>query len=192
MVLQNSNRFCFEPMATITIKGHTFTEVLARDSYSRRAVQYTNKIISALSKIDVGEDDVIIEIEPVAIKSVPASATWYAEGYRMYYSYKSAKKYVDNLYVVYKVIELEVADLLAGKKTFDEFLLDFTEKKDVEQMRKEARETLGVDEDSLDMDDIDRKYKKLAKKYHPDMPGGDTEMFKKINNAHKILKRELW
>ncbi len=178
-------------MATTSIKGHTFNAVLARDSYGRRAQQYKNNIIATLGKIEVADDDIIIDIEPVAIKNLPASATWYADGYRMYYSYKSAQKYVDNLYVVFKVIEFEVADLLAGKKTFEEFLLDFTEKDDVEQMRKEARETLGVEEHSLDMDDIDKKYKKLAKKYHPDMTEGDVEMFKKINNAHKILKREL-
>ena len=178
-------------MATISIKGHEFNAVLARDSYGRRAVQYKNNILSVLSKIDVASDDVIIDIDPVAIKNMRASATWYAEGYRMYYSYTSAKKYVDNLYVVFKVIEFEVADLLSGKKTFEEFLLDFTEKDDVEHMRKEARKTLGVEEDVLDMGSIDKKYKKLAKQYHPDMPEGDTEMFKKINNAHKILKREL-
>ncbi|MDP3734404.1 MAG: J domain-containing protein [Nanoarchaeota archaeon] len=177
-------------MDTITIKGHQFNLVLARDSYQRRALMYKNSIISILSKIGITRDEIIIDLEP-AIQRAPASATWYGDGYRMYYSYKSAKRYIDNLYVVYKVIELEVADLLAGKKTFEEFLLEFAEKDDVEQMRTEAREILGVGEDVLDMDEIDKKYKELAKKYHPDMPGGDTEMFKKINHAHKILKREL-
>ncbi|HII14664.1 MAG TPA: DnaJ domain-containing protein [Nanoarchaeota archaeon] len=178
-------------MTTIAIKGHEFKAVLAQDAFGRRALQYKNKIISALSKIGLVNDDIIIDLEPVAIKNVHASATWYDEGYRMYYSYKSAKRYVDNLYVVYKVIELEVADLLAERKTFEEFLLDFIEKEDVEHMRKEAREMLGVEPDVLDMNIIDKKYKNLAKKYHPDMDEGDTEMFKKINNAHKILKREL-
>ena len=178
-------------MATITVKGHEFTSVIARDSFGRRALQYKNNIISVLGKLDLTDDDIIIDIEPVAIKNIAASATWYCEGYRMYYSYKSAKRYVDNLYIVYKVIEFEVADLLSKKKTFDEFLADFTEKDDVEHMRKEARETLGVAPDVLNMAVIDKKYKELAKKYHPDVDGGDVEMFKKINNAHKILKREL-
>lgn len=177
-------------MATLTIKGHEFNAIVARDSYDRRALLYKNSIIAMLSKIGIVRDDVIIDLEP-AIKRAPAFATWYGDGYRMYYSYKSAARYVDNLYVVYKVIELEVVDLLAGKKTFEEFLLAFAEKNDVEQMRKEAREILGVEPEVLDMNEIDKKYKELAKKYHPDMPGGDTEMFKKINNAHKILKREL-
>lgn len=178
-------------METIRIKGHEFRALLAKDSFGRRALQYKNKIITELRKIGIVSDDVIIDLEPMAIKNIPASATWYCDGYRMYYSYKSAKKYVDNLYVVYKVIELEVADLLYGKKTFDEFLLGFTEKEDVEHRRKEAREILGVAPDEFDLKQIDKNYKDLAKKYHPDMDDGDTEMFKKINNAHKILKREL-
>ena len=178
-------------MGIINIKGHEFNALITRDSYNRRALQYKNNIIYVLSKIGLTSDDIKIDIEPVAIKDVPASATWYADGYRMYYSYKSAKRYVDNLYIVYKVIEFEVADLVAGKKTFEEFLLDFTEKDDVEHMRKEARKILGVEEDVLYLEKLDKKYKELARKYHPDMPEGDLEMFKKINNAHKILKREL-
>lgn len=178
-------------MTTITIKGHEFEAVLAHDSFGRRALQYKNKIINALSKIGLVADDTIIDLEPIAIKNTQASATWYTEGYRMYYSCQSAKRYVDNLYIVYKVIELEVADLLSERKTFDEFLSEFTEEEDVENMRKEARETLGVEPDVIDMDVIDKKYKDLAKKHHPDKDKGDIELFKKINNAHKILKREL-
>ena len=56
---------------------------------------------------------------------------------------------------------------------------------------KKAREVLGIDEDSIDLSQIDSKYKELAKKYHPDMPGGDANKFKQINHAHKILRREL-
>ncbi|HLC72529.1 MAG TPA: J domain-containing protein [Candidatus Nanoarchaeia archaeon] len=178
-------------MTAITIKGHAFTPVVARDSFGRRALQYKNNIITILGKLGLTDDDIVLDIEPVAIKNVPASATWYCEGYRMYYSYKSAKRYVDNLYVVYKVIAFEVDDLLSKKKTFEEFLADFTEKDDVEHMRKEARGLLGIAPDVLDMTVIDKKYKELAKKYHPDVDGGDVEMFKRINNAHKILKREL-
>ena len=178
-------------METITIKGYEFKALLARDSYTRRALQYKNNIIASLNKIGVLTDDIIVDLEPLAIKNSQASATWYTEGYRLYYSYKSAKKYVDNLYVVSKVIELEVADILAGTKTFEEFLLEFTEPNDVDKMRKEARKILGVEEDVLDMAIIDKKYKELAKKYHPDISGGDQEMFKRINNAHKILRREL-
>ena len=33
--------------------------------------------------------------------------------------------------------------------------------------------------------------KEMAKTLHPDTPTGDVEKFKKLNHAHKILKREL-
>jgi predicted CopG family antitoxin len=173
------------------IKGHEFKEILARDSFNRRALQYYNNIHSTLRKIGLTSDDIYIDLEPVAMKNLQASITWYCDGYRLYYSYQSAKKYVDNLYVVSKVIEFEVVDLTTGKKSFEDFLLEFAEKDDVEKIRKEAREILGVAHDSLDLDEINKKYKELAKKHHPDMTHGDTEMFKKINNAHKVLKREL-
>lgn len=178
-------------MQLINIKGHKFTALVAQDSYSRRALKYKNNVVCILNKIGIIRDDIDIDIEPVAIKNIMASATWYYEGYKMYYSYKSAKNYVDNLYIVYKVIEFEVNDLLKGTITFQEFLSEFTEKDDVESMRKEAREILSIQPDVLDFNIINKRYKELAKKYHPDMAGGDAEMFKKINNAHKILKREL-
>ena len=103
----------------------------------------------------------------------------------------SAKKYVENLYVVIKVIDQEVKALLAGQKTPEEFISAFSERPDVEEKRKEARAVLGVEHNVIDIGVINAKYKDLAKKNHPDMPGGDTERFKEINSAHQILKREL-
>lgn len=178
-------------MATITIKGYEFTPLVIRDSYDRRAVQYRNNIIETLGRIGLTEDDIDLKQETNGYKNTPASVSWYLDGHHLYYSYKIAKKYVENLSVVFKIIDLEVKDLLAGKKTMAEFIADFSEDQDVEEKRKEAREVLGVEKDVADMDLINAKYKHLAKKSHPDMPGGDTERFKEVNRAHKILKREL-
>lgn len=36
-------------------------------------------------------------------------------------------------------------------------------------------------------DDIKKRYLKLSRKYHPDMPEGSTEKFQEINEAYKIL-----
>ncbi len=33
------------------------------------------------------------------------------------------------------------------------------------------------------------KYLKLSKQYHPDMPDGDVDKFKEINEAYKLLQR---
>lgn len=178
-------------MTKLKVKGHEFDAVIARDSFNRRSVQYANKIIDTLRKIGLTEDDVDIPLEAVAMKKAPASATWYFEGYHLHYSCSSSGKFVDNLYVVFKVIEFEVDALLKEERTVNDFIAEFSEDKDVKKQREEAREALGVDKDTIDLDIIDKKYKELAKQHHPDMPTGDAGKFKAINRAHKILRREL-
>ena len=178
-------------MAIIKVKGHEFAALTIKDSFDRRALQYKNKIITNLRKIGLTEDDIEVDLENVAIKNAPASVWWYFGRHYLHYSYKAAPKYVENLYVVSKLIELEVGALVSGEKTPEEFIIEFSEDKDVGDRRKKAREVLGIDEDNIDLNCIDSKYKELAKKYHPDMPGGDINKFKQINHAHKILRREL-
>lgn len=34
---------------------------------------------------------------------------------------------------------------------------------------------------------VKKRYLKVSKKYHPDMPNGDTEKFQEINKAYKIV-----
>ena len=178
-------------MALIKVKGYEFNAVTIRDSFNRRAQRFMNKIIKTLRGVGLTEDDVEIDLEPVAIKNVPASVSWYLEGSHLHYSYRGCSKYVENLYVVSKLIEFEVKAVVEGRKTIDQFIMDFMEEHDVADERKAARELLGVDPDCLDLALISKKYKVFAKDLHPDMPGGDTEKFKAVNRAHKILKREL-
>jgi hypothetical protein len=178
-------------MAKVTIKGHEFEAITIRDSFSRRAVQFKNNILATLKKIGIPNEDVKLELEPVAFKKLPASVTWWGFGHRMHYSYQLANKYVDNLYVISKLIEIEINALLTEKITLDEFIAEFKEDKDVEESRKEAREVLGLSHDTLDFEAINKAYKDLAREHHPDMPNGDVEKFKSLNKAHKILKREL-
>lgn len=178
-------------MTKLKIKGHEFDAVIARDSFHRRAVQYSNKIIETFRKIGLTEDDVDVPVEAAAMKKSPASATWYLEGYRLYYSYGAADRFVDNLYAVFKVIDLEVAALLNEEKNINDFISEFSEDKDVKKQREEARDALGISHDVTDMCTIDKKYKELAKQHHPDMQDGDLDKFKAINRAHKILRREL-
>ncbi len=178
-------------MTTITIKGYTFNTFIVKDSFNRRAQGFKNSIIQSLGKMRIREEQTDIPLEVFALKKAAASATWYMDGYRLYYSYNGSAKFVENLYVVMKVIELEVTALLNQEKTAEEFIHAFSEDRDIEAQRKEARELLGVEPDSLDLELINKKYKELAKAHHPDMPGGNPETFKAINRAHKMLKREL-
>ncbi len=178
-------------MAQLSIKGHEFNAMPIRDSFQRRVVQFRNRIIETLGKIGLEDHQVDIADDISAIKRAPASASWYYDGHHLHYSYSAAGKYVDNLQIVLRVIELEVDALLSEKKTPEEFISDFTEDKDVAKQRKDARVTLGVSEDCIDMALIDKTFKELARENHPDMPNGNHEKFKAINLAHKTLKREL-
>src|SRR6185369_8135301 len=57
---------------------------------------------------------------------------------------------------------------------------------------KDLYKILGVNDDA-DADTIKKRYRKLAKEYHPDATGGDkkkTERFKEINEAYAILGDE--
>ncbi|HLP79690.1 MAG TPA: DnaJ domain-containing protein [Acidobacteriota bacterium] len=177
-------------MATMTLKGHTFNTPQIRDSFDRRAVFFQNKIFDTLAKLNLTPDEIDVNLQQFAFKKAPASATWYVEGYHLHYSYDGLPKYVENLAVVSKILEFEVNQFVSGQKTFNDFMKEFTEDKDVADQRKAARELLGVAADERDLAVIDKKYKDLAKAAHPDM-GGDVEHFKDLNRAHKLLRKEL-
>ena len=178
-------------MTIIKIKGHEIQPISIRDSCDRRALQISNNIIKLLGTIGVVEDDIDISVERVAIKKTPAFVSWYFNEHHLYYSYNAASKFVENLAIVHKVLTLEITALLEKRKTVEDFILEFREERDIAEKRKDARKILGLDHDVIDMNVIDKKFKTLAKEHHPDKETGDTSKFKEINNAHKILKREL-
>jgi len=178
-------------MVTLNIKGHEIQSIHIKDSFNRRAVQISNNIISLLGTIEVSIDDIDIPMENVAMKKAPASVSWYFDNHNLHYSYSASSKFVENLAIVYKILEIEIKALMEGRKTVEEFVLEFREEHDVAEQRKKARKTLGLEEDTLDLDAIDKAYKALAKEHHPDKENGDVAKFKEINHAHKILKREL-
>ncbi len=178
-------------MPRIKVRGAEFNFNPIRDSYNRRAQQVRNNIIASLRKINLTEDDVEIPLEGNCRINSPGIAEWYFDGYKLYFSYKMYDKFVENLYVVSKVINFYVNAFINEEISIDEFTRKFSEDDDIEKNRKRARALLGVNEDSLDIDEINKKYKVLAKEFHPDVYGGNLEKFKEINNAHKMLKREL-
>ncbi len=178
-------------MTILNIKGHDINSVHIRDSFDRRAQQIRNNIIKLLATIGVSEDDLNIPMENVAMKKAPASVSWYFAEHHLHYSYSAANKFVENLAIVQKVLEIEINLLIEEKKTPEDFVLEFREEHDVADKRKEARAVLGLEANELDLEVIDKAYKTLAKEHHPDRPEGDVAKFKEINTAHKILKREL-
>ena len=175
----------------VRIKGHEINPILTKVAFNRKALQFKNNIISVLKTIGVDEYDVEVHLESIAIRKVKATATWWLDGHRMHYSYNLQNKFVDNLWVVFKVIELEAKEVTSKEKTITEFIAAFKEEKDVDNKRMEARKHLDVAHDETDIEIINKKYKEMARTLHPDMPTGDVEKFKKLNDAHKILKREL-
>jgi hypothetical protein len=137
----------------VIIKGHEIETVIVRNAHNRRAMQLKNNIVMLLRSIGVNENDIDVPVENVAIKKAKASATWYYCGHRMYYSHNMQRKFVDNLHVLFKVIEIESKLVLFEKKTFDDFISEFREDSDVDDKRKEAREFFGVDPDLNDLGD---------------------------------------
>ena len=178
-------------MAVAKVKGYVIELIPVRDSFGRRAQQYQSRIFSALKRLGVGEDDIDIELEKAPFRKAPASIAWYFQEKHLFYSYSAAGNFVENLYVVLNVVERAIDELLGGKKTAWDFVHMFSEDTDVLAQRKEARAILGVPEDCSDMTLIDKQYRKLAKESHPDMQTGSSENFKKINAAHKLLRKEL-
>lgn len=60
------------------------------------------------------------------------------------------------------------------------------------ELKKHARKLLGVSEEA-GIEDIRSAYRRLAKKYHPDLNGGDfslSENFKFISEAYEILTKD--
>lgn len=50
-------------------------------------------------------------------------------------------------------------------------------------------EILGISKDAT-QSEVKSAYRKMSKKYHPDMEGGDDEKFKKVNEAYSVLGDE--
>ncbi len=53
---------------------------------------------------------------------------------------------------------------------------------------QEAREILGIEDESSNLEALKKKYRDLAKIYHPDRVSGDARRFLHINAAYELLK----
>jgi len=175
----------------VKIKGNEIEAPKITNSFDRRAVQLQNNIILTLRPLGVERDHVKIPLEKIAQKKAPASVSWYFDGRNLKYGYSLMPRFVENLYIIDKVLKIEVGKLLSKEITFDQFAREFSEDDDLSEQLVEARKTLGVEAGETDFELISKKYKDLARKHHPDMPEGNHELFQKINLAHKLIKKEL-
>jgi len=180
-------------MTKLVVKGHEITLKVTKTATDRKAVQFANNIVEELRKLGITRDDIEIEINILGSKRVPATLEFWANGYYLRFTYSMAKRFIDNLYIIQELIKLEVAEVLAGKKDLQEFLHQFQADDDEKELKKELKEaklTLGLEEDETDVDKINKIYKKLARAHHPDL-GGNLDEFQKINKAHKLIKKEM-
>ena len=176
----------------VRIKGYEINPRKVTNSHDRRAQQFHNKILGELKRLHLTEDDVEIELPRYAFQKTPASVSiWLGHDF-LYYRYEQGANFAENLYMVFRILESFIDDVVDEKIPLQKFISEFAEDDgDIEERKKQARADLGLDPTELDMDVIDKAYKKLAKTYHPDMAGGDLDKFKKINKAHKTLRRAL-
>jgi len=175
----------------VKIKGNEIEAPRITGSFDRKAVQIQNNIVQTLRPLGIDRDHVDIKMEKLAQKKAPASASWYFQGRNLKYTYSQMKNFVENLYIIDKVLKCEVEKLTTKEITPSQFISEFSEDDNLSEQLQEARKTLGVDANEMDFEVISKKYKDLAKTHHPDMPDGNHETFQKINAAHKLIKKEL-
>ena len=174
----------------LKVKGYELEEPVFRDSFDRRAVKVQNHIFATLKQLNIERDDAKVSMEKMARKKAKASVAFWFEGRNLKYNYSQMPRFIDNLYVVDKILEIYVDQLFNKEITLDQFQREFSDDDKIDEKLADARKTLEVAEDETDFELISKNYKSLAKKCHPDM-GGDHEMFQKINTAHKMIKKEL-
>lgn len=173
----------------IKIKGYEFNDEPVKDATYRKGIQLQNQVKKNLTKIGIDEDQIDVSDVKVVIASKKAFVSWYFDGQHYYIGY-SKKRYIDNLNLISQVIKKYCDELTQDKISIEDFLKAFKEEEDVEDLREKARNYFELEE-NFTLTELDKKYKTLAKKYHPDMNNGDTEKFKELNVMHKTLKREF-
>jgi hypothetical protein len=186
------NSVTFKLMPKIMLRGNEVQYKMCPPALSTRtAQQHRNKIVQSLKKLGIETDEDDTPIERMPMKKASAFASWYGNNMFCFISHNSQDRYVDNLGIIANLIDLEVQKVINDEEDVNHFLQKYEEDQDILNIRKKARKTLGITEDCMDMDEVNKAYKKLSRNHHPDMESGDEQKFKKINDAHKILKREL-
>jgi len=180
-------------MTKYTVKGHQIEGKVTKSAYDRKAVMFANNIIDELKKLEIPRDQIEIKTNTIGNKNFPATIEFWAGGHYLRFSYSMTKRFIDNLYIIMKLVELEVQEVLNGEKDLHNFYHTFTEdgnRKEIAKEIKQAKLDLGLNEDEQDLETIEKTYKKLARSSHPDL-GGSLEEFQKVNKAHKLIKKHM-
>ena len=61
----------------------------------------------------------------------------------------------------------------------------------VEEVTTSAKEDLETIKGIYSLKALKTMYRKLSKKYHPDMAGGDAEVFKEVNDIYNLRQRAI-
>ena len=62
---------------------------------------------------------------------------------------------------------------------------------EVEEVTTSAKEDLEAIKSIYSLKALKTMYRKLSKKYHPDMSGGDAEVFKEVNTIYDLRQRAI-
>lgn len=178
-------------MSTKTIRGYSVQhKPISLSNSKRTAVQLRNKIIANLKKIGIEADEDDVPEERLPIRKGSAYISWYGMGYYCFVAYNGNSRYIDNLAVISKLIEYEIGLVQEQEQSLQDFLEKYQENEDIIKRREEAYGLMELDDDFC-YEDLNSRYRKLSKTMHPDASGGDEEKFKKLNEAHKIIIKEL-
>ena len=134
----------------VFIKGHEIEPPRISNSFDRRALQLENSITSNLRQIGVERHQIKVNMQKMAQRKHLASVKWYFNGHNLQYSYALMPKFVENLFIIDKILKIEVERLVSKEIIADDFIREFSEDDDLTEQRIEARKTLCVKEDEMD------------------------------------------
>ena len=105
-------------MNVFSVKGHEIKVKVTKAGYARKSVVFANNIVEELKKLNIIRDDIKIETNILGNKNLPATIEFWADGHYLRFSFSMTKRFIDNLYIIMKLVEIEVNEVLTKKKTY--------------------------------------------------------------------------
>src|SRR5680860_861578 len=111
----------------VKVKGNEIEIPVFSGAFDRRAVQIENRIMATLKMLNIDRDNVDLKMEKNTRLKARTKVSWWFEGRNLTYSYSLCPKFIENLYVVDKVLKTEVDKLLDKEISLDEFHREFAD-----------------------------------------------------------------